>query len=213
MGWTMKSLMRYAGLALAGLLACEAGADTTLCIHKKTGRVRAVQTGACKGREEAVKLADPAAQPTGAIQVYDANNQFLGLLTGNAYPYATQVYLPSERISFRIRPVGDGTVGDLEDVADWSDRQRYYTSSDCSGPAYIGNYYAGKIINTGQGFIRYDAPMQQIDVRGVVPISKGQPGSCAPAPSVNKAYVVEDSPTPVTLPFSVPVALPLQFRN
>jgi hypothetical protein len=207
----MKSLMRYAGLALAGLLACEAGADTTLCIHKKTGRVRAVQTGACKGREEAVKLADPAAQPTGAIQVYDANNQFLGLLTGSANPYGTSFYIPSLRASFSIQPVGDGTTGDSDNQA-WDDRRLYYASSDCSGPAYISTSFAGKIVKSERGFVVYENAIQKIQINGFKWFSNYQ-CSTDSANNSNYVYIIEDSPTPVTLPFQTPVALPLQFRN
>jgi hypothetical protein len=207
----MKSLIRCGVLALAGLLACEAGADTTLCIHKKTGRVRAVPTGACKGREEAVKVADPAAQSVGAIQVYDANNQFLGLLTGDANPYGASIYIPSLRASFAIQPIGDGTTGD-SDNQEWDDRRLYYASSDCSGPAYIRTSFAGKIVKSEHGFVVYENAIQKIQTNGF----KWFPNYQCSTNSTNNSnyvYMIVDSPTPITLPFQTPVALPLQFRN
>jgi hypothetical protein len=199
---------------LAGLLVWETGtADTTLCIHKKTGRVRAVPTGACKGREEAVKVADPAAQSVGAIQVYDANNQYLGLLTGSANPYGiTNIYVPSLHASFAVQPVGDGTTGDFSGSQDWIDRSHRFATDDCSGPAYIIGF-TGKIIKSDQGFILYENAIQQIQVKAIRGMSKGQQGPCQQVPTIYTTYAIEDTPSPVTLPFSVPVALPLQFRN
>jgi hypothetical protein len=206
----MKSLMRYAGLALAGLLACEAGADTTLCIHKKTGRVRAVQTGACKGREEAVKLADPAAQPTGAIQVYDANNQFLGLLTGSANPYGTSFYIPSLQMSTSISMNKD-LGSDAGDIWERSG-EAYFTSRDCSGTAYKKTGYAGQIFKRGGNYyINKNKPVY-LDIHSETRPDVSCFGTGSNGVSVS-GFFQEDTPSQVTLPFQTPVALPLQFRN
>jgi hypothetical protein len=203
----MKSLIRCGVLALAGLLACEAGADTTLCIHKKTGRVRAVPTGACKGREEAVKVADPAAQSVGAIQVYDANNQFLGLLTGSANSYGTTLYIPSLQMSTTISPRKDigADVGDIWEPSD----EAYFTSQDCSGTAYK-NGYNGQIFKRNENYyINKNKPVY-LDIYSWT----RSDGSCySPGQKSLSGFYQEDTPTPITLPFQTPVALPLQFRN
>jgi hypothetical protein len=134
--------------------------------------------------------------PPGAIDVYDADGQYLGIFNG--YERGADIYIPSEDINVLIS-FGNG------DASPGLFRPLMYESSNCSGDAYItpeAAYYVYKVVD------KYYAGDRVAPVKRQFNSSIKPDGSCMYnkfAPFAVPAYEI-------ALPFTIPVALPLSFQ-
>lgn len=78
-------------------LPCHAADDSLyICKNKKTGNPRFVNSPEkCKTKTEYLVTLTPTTQGQRGINVYDANDQYLGILSGDPPSYPTKIYLPS----------------------------------------------------------------------------------------------------------------------
>jgi len=138
--------------------------------------------------------------PAGAIDVYDADGQYLGKYLGDVYTYYyyTLIYLPSLQRSITINNNGE--------LDSYTHATLFYESSDCTGQpyAYIRNQL--RVIEINSSF--YVAS-------GTPPLSiqhnsnrVNNAASCALHTDTATLLAVEE----VTLPFTIPVALPLRLE-
>jgi hypothetical protein len=145
-----------------------------------------------------------------ALHVYDANGQDLGIAANSS------IFIPSlsRFISFLFN--SNAVAGSYPDQG-----YIYFSSTDCTGPAYIVPSDANPPTTTsnvltfdGQHFYIYPnlAPSTQITVGSAYywDHNYNQP-RCSPNPIDNqphKAYTLQQ----VKLPFTTPVAWPLQYK-
>jgi len=130
--------------------------------------------------------------PTGAIDVYDANNQYLGILVS---PYET--YYPPLKKSIRF-DLGRGSI---------TSQRLSFESDDCSGQPYVSSFTSYAIIeNSGKYYTGEMSTPIFMDF-----YTQLLQGECLTFPSrpypFNAVKAIE-----VTLPFTLPVALPLRFE-
>lgn len=145
-----------------------------------------------------------------ALHVYDANGQDLGIAANNS------IFIPSlsRFISFLFN--SNAVAGSYPDQG-----YIYFSSTDCTGPAYIVPSDANPPTTTsnvltvdGQHFYIYPdlAPSTQITVGSAYywDHNYNQP-RCSPNPidnQLHKAYTLQQA----NLPFTTPVAWPLQYK-
>ena len=180
------------------------------CYQKKNGQLRIVSDRSkCKKSEIPISwnLKGPQGPKgdtgpmgpqgiPGGVQVFDANGQYLGISLGGYYP---SVFVPALSRSVRINTeTGEITPASLS-----------FATDDCTGTPYLSgaaSYEAYQFslgshkIYTGEGMIpetRY--VYSYFNINGSCVTQKNGPWPLVKA--------IE-----MTLPFSIPVALPLEFR-
>jgi hypothetical protein len=123
------------------------------------------------------------------IKVYDVNDHFLGLL-GDATGGGMTIFIPSINQLFWFMP-SSGTT-DTGDV--------YFNSSDCTGPAYVSEYWRVQYFDnkfyaaTGAAGITFEGS------------TLNGSGICVASGSGPKYPAME-----VTQPFTLPLSLPLKY--
>ena len=176
--------------------------DMTLCASKKSGAVRAIKTGNCKKSEELIN--------TGGIKVYDATGQFLGDSIGAINKYHSSVYIPSLRAVAEIyqHDRQNPNIGDIKPSL--GEYPTYYTSSDCSGQEYLSTDYSDRIMKKdGEYYVQRSGDLVFGKILGI----RYSEGTCNSGEFDLSDYNLAYNPTPIKLPFSTPLALPLEFRD
>lgn len=209
----MKRMIPVLMLVLGVASTPTAGAADAIkgCYKKSNGQFRVlVGSKSCLPSEKAVSLSTDTT--AGGVSghssplVYDANDQFLGVGQGD------EIYIPSLRlwapVNLRDNP------GDI-----WSGLL-YYTSADCTGQAYVEYEYLHWIFGFGDTQARkyYTAAPE---LEGTLRIGSYTDcwansttdctGDCVVQVGderLNVSKAVE-----VTLPFTVPIALPTKIVN
>jgi hypothetical protein len=137
--------------------------------------------------------------PGGGVQVFDANGQYLGMLLG-----INDIWIPA--LSRRL--VLAFTTGEVGEIIPG------FESEDCTGSPFfddIGQYMVGSY--SGKIYGGEKAVAQSRYIRSRFYPTSGCSSFCpapitpCPWPSVPVVSAIE-----VTLPFSTPLALPLEFR-
>lgn len=172
------------------------------CVNKVTGILRIVNDPSkCRKLESPIswnQSGPPASPGTGSIQVYDANEQYLGILM---YPH--MIFIPSLKkfISLGTNP-HHGTPGDI--ITDYF----YYETKDCSGDAYMPSEdWIQKGVD-GKYFVS-DQTRTEVthwscwssDEKICIEFSSPQTSSMVKAVEIPKEEI----------PFTLPVALPLRY--
>jgi hypothetical protein len=159
--------------------------------------------------------------PAGAIDVYDANNQYLGILLDMHESFA-KIYIPSMGKFIRIS-ISSTDAGTISNQGTSTDTGLYYESTDCSGQPYqvchggaetspcvyyiIPTYdiASSALPKTARYFITDDSTI--IDERSFS--SNYRLGECSQSSmeTFSNLAAIE-----VTLPFNTPVAVPLRFE-
>jgi hypothetical protein len=149
---------------------------------------------------------------TGAVKLFDANDQFLGYFLGiysdkGGRPYY-QIFIPSTKLTTLIS--GDDIVS--------TGGHLYYDSTDCSGKAYL-------LDNSFFGFVKRTAS----DPRKYIILTENEPehvpasfwdidGSCQPfsppsdrfdSSSWHEFILIPEA----NIPFHLPLAVPLRFDS
>jgi len=231
----MKKLLVVSGLVLAVFIAAisETSAQTIYsCYNKKSGAMRHVTgPGQCKKTETEISWnttgtgpkgdkgdkGDPGLPGIGAILVYDANRQFLGLMvdsswaTGSGGPY---VFVPSLS-KFLIF----GEVGQV-----YGERL-FYESEDCSGIPYTDREVAilySEIFRNDTKYYALDAQLPSYRYINSVKREERIGGQLVHVcrricevtiPCDGPKYYQVVPVKEVTLPFTAPVALPLEYES
>lgn len=195
--------MKKVALALAlvlGVASAASAADVINGCYKKINgqfRILAPQK-TCLKSETAVSFLSATAAGGLNPLVYDANDQFLGV------GHAGEIYIPSLRAWATINLTD--LSGDI-----WSG-QLYYQSADCSGQPFAEYEYLHRVFSIGQSGSRmyYTAATE---FEGFIPFGSyaDGAGNCSILDNLNQPGM--SKAVPVTLPFSVPVALPTKIVN
>jgi hypothetical protein len=175
------------------------------CYHKKSGRLRIVNDfGECRKNELPISwniVGQQGPPGIGSIQVYDADDQYLGILVSYGRPQA--IYTPDlQTVTLIELDTGHIVFGDLT-----------FESNDCTGIGYGDNDFMFRHPD-GFGGNRYYKPiLKTVTIirnsyrRGSFEgICLGRPGdeySC-----YNLVEISEED-----IPFNLPVALPLRYES
>jgi hypothetical protein len=139
------------------------------------------------------------AGPSSAIPEYDANGQLLG----NFIDDAGQFYIPSLNRVANISMTGFPGIN----------TSLVYQSTDCSGQSYIQSTIAAKLrlfrVGPDSYAIIQDSAQPQTMTVGSIGNSNDNGVTCTARTISATGYI----PTPVTLPFSTPVATPMRFTH
>jgi hypothetical protein len=125
--------------------------------------------------------------PGGIIKAYDANNQFLGLLVD---AQGVRIFLPTLNM---IVPISsDGSIGNSV---------LYFKNSSCTGQPYLP-LWVDVILHGSKFYTANGAPGEAFP-----PYRLDQEGNCTTSPQYTFFPAKE-----VTIPFTVPVPVPLKFQ-
>ncbi len=154
--------------------------------------------------------------PAGAIDVYDANNQYLGILY-ELYGDKAKIYIPSMKKFIVLRFLD----GNIMNSGTHANNYLLYESTDCSGQPHIGCIYGNSEFSacilhvipdhsdspqpntTARYFITADSPLVERQF-----FSELYYGECRQDGYTRKSIVAIE----VTLPFNTPVDFPLRFE-
>jgi hypothetical protein len=138
--------------------------------------------------------------PAGAIDVYDANGQYLGQLLEAGYPFAGQIniYLPSLQSTIVLADDDMYTASKKVGL--------FFESNDCTGQAYVNKEYHMMVFkNNPNDSIAYKALGTPV-INVLAYNSVLDDGQCVPQNNnASNQIAVEE----VTIPFALPVAWPL----
>lgn len=177
------------------------------CYQKNGGQVRVLIQGYCSASELPITLATGEAAGNLNPDVYDANGQYLGTSLGDA------IYLPALQKYAMLLP--SGKVADVEVVSGL-----YYTDAGCAGQPYIVTDWGGGPGGVVSAFMtsyifkssgKYFA-LGDFAAPGQAVKSIAVDGTCNTVPEEplpEGVYLAVE----VTLPFTTPVALPLQWAG
>jgi len=158
-----------------------------------------------------------ATGPQGSIgpKVYDANDQFIGYIVDSTLgPFTNQnsqiiAYVPSVQALFAISLYDGSYAG--QGLPNSSNT--YFTSSDCSGTPYYsgsnGNWFPYPTVVQANG--KFQVVSNQSSTILTLNSSLVPDNSCLPSAQTTRAttgFEVNE----VTLPFTMPVTLPLRFE-
>jgi hypothetical protein len=204
------------GATTAFVMAAIPGSDGTIsaCYNTKSGALKVIDAEAgktCNSKQTPLNWS----AVSGAVAVHDANGQFLGNLVdyGNG---DTTVYNPT--LNRTIQMTGSDTGPSKLTVSPGFDAVLYYTSTDCTGQAYIANtadaktqvvrWYLGG--SESYGTASDNATASNVTVQSELDYlgSFDDNFSCSSGDDFTGSYYPA---TTVTLPFTVPAQGPLQF--
>jgi hypothetical protein len=193
-------------------LPCQAADDSLyVCKNNKTGTPRLVSSpNLCKAKtEHLVTLTSGTQETSCGIKVYDANNQYLGYL-GTLYESELsnsgliEIYIPSLK-KFAFIGTWGTWADDVGKKGIFAERSFYYESNNCTGTPYAENIYG---IYKGPNDKYYTAKNGYPTL--ITKNSAGGVNGCSHDSSNFDSLLVEA--IEVTLPFTVPVALPFRFE-
>jgi hypothetical protein len=206
----MKKFAIVVGTIIAFLLISGFNCDAEQiygCQQKNGGQLRIVNNpGACRPSETSISwsITEPAkAQVNGqAPSVYDASGQFLGIMPGTMDGYLSAL-IPTLSKFIYISP----KTGDVDPY--YPSVYLYFDWINCSGNAYLDFNMGYEVIKLESKYIvAEDVAAQPVNI---LSISAPDWGSGRPCYGVNSSYIVLPYKE-VTLPFNMPVTLPLQIR-
>jgi hypothetical protein len=209
----MKKFAIVVGTILAFLpvLGLNSYAETVYgCMQKNDGQLRIVNdSGACRPSETPVswnKTGPGNAQVSGQVpsgpSVYDASGQYLGIMPGTVDGFLSVLIPALSRFIFISPETGD--VNPFYPAV-----YLYFDKTDCSGNAYLDSSMGYEVFKLGSKYIvAEDVAPRPV---GILSISGPDWGSGRPCTNVNYSYLVLPYKE-VTLPFNMPVILPLQVR-
>jgi hypothetical protein len=159
------------------------------------------------------------------FRLYDANGQFIGIVDVQG---ADKAFVPSLgcTVDLAIKPDTNGVLyADL--LYDWYAVAINYESTDCSGAGYIvnaGGIHKGFIANrclkvkeTGALFLVQHQNPKKFNAQSYREINGTGYGSCVTGNQLygddSIGYPVPILPLQGTLPFTTPLALPLEYRH
>lgn len=171
------------------------------CKHKETP-IYWDMAGSKESGGEQVPPVEPAPANGGSVKVYDANDQFLGILLNNGA--SVEVFIPDLNLDTLIdTATGEIAIG-----------YTTYESTDCKGEPMISIY------SSGNRLWRYSINGEEIYMTGTgIPVQKeghsvwyGSNNICQDT-SWEKMFFPDSISIPKKdIPFTLPVALPLKFR-
>ena len=132
--------------------------------------------------------------PAGAIKVYDANNQYLGIFLGWYLGDAVEIYSSSDNI----------VIGISQATGEIRDELLYFLNDNCLGIPYIDPVNSNKIVrNSGAYYVGEKIAPSDIQVT-----SRLQEDLCSSF-ALNRTVVPASEVVPS---FTLPVALPLRLQ-
>jgi len=133
----------------------------------------------------------PGPPGAGAVNVFDASDQYLGYSMPPDW-----LYVPSLKVFVRLNSY-DGTF--------MAQQSLYFETDDCSGKAYVSPQDMGRLVVSSGKFYAglRSAPIQ------ITYGSRRQYGTCDDFPN---APDIAFEAVEITLPFNVPVAIPLRYE-
>jgi hypothetical protein len=204
----MKKFAIVGGTILAYLLVfgfnCYA-ANIYGCQQKNDGQLRIVNNpGACRTSETPISwdVTGPQKPQVNGPSVYDATGQFLGIMPGTMDGYLSALIPTLSKFIF-ISP----KTGDVDPY--YPTVYLYFDGINCSGNAYLDFNMGYEVIKLESKYIlAEDVAATPVNI---LSISGPDWGSGRPCYGVNSSYLVLPYKE-VTLPFNMPVTLPLQIR-
>jgi len=139
--------------------------------------------------------------PPGAIDVYDANGQYLGILVNTDNGVNTTFYIPSVYSTLTLNNL-EGSVGAIGFTVNL-----LFENDDCTGQPYVPIQMQLMIFVNGSKFYKASATPPVVNFGYNSYRSTG--GDCSVYTDTTTSIAAEE----VTLPFTLPVALPLGFEN
>jgi hypothetical protein len=133
---------------------------------------------------------------TAELSVHDAEGTLLGLLAGNSSSNTIDVYVPSVDRTLNINI----STGDL------TGRDIYFESYDCSGTAYVLPEASYRVIKNGAEYFTGEKDNPAVVVTNSA--LRSYNSSCELLNSVRYTVPARE----ITLPFAMPVSLPLSFH-
>ncbi len=208
----MKKVSVAVGTILAFLLVLgfSCYADQIYgCQQKNDGQLRIVnKPDTCRPSETPISwnITDPTKpQPNVQIpSVYDASGQFLGIMPATMDGYLS-VFIPNLSKFIFISP----ETGDVNPL--YPAVYLYFDGTNCSGNAYLDSTMAYEVFKLDSIYVAAD----NVAAKPVKILSISEPdwgsGTRPCNTNVNASYLVLPYKE-VTLPFDMPVILPLQIR-
>jgi hypothetical protein len=144
---------------------------------------------------------DPGPPEEGCLNVYDANDQYLGILLDSKEGYTTTIYIPSLDAITQLRPTGrivrDNAVS------------FYFESDDCTGTPYVDMPMLHFIQKSCIGIYLPDLNNARTFIPGSSLSCYPSPEPCEPFTGTDQVHLapVVDFEFPFTLPVSPPLRL------
>jgi hypothetical protein len=206
----MKRLAVSLVVLLCSFSVAHAGEIIKGCYHKNNGQLRIlIGNATCRPDELPISIATGGIAPRLDPELYDAKGQYLGIPMGSSF------YIPSLN-KFAILDAGDG-----DHDADIYPGELFYASEDCTGTPYmIPEWYPALGGNSGAlshqfvEFVRgkYYLPGEPLtESVALYSVWRGQYPEYGCGPFTDTAFAGFPA-VEVTLPFTTPVALPLDLR-
>ena len=178
------------------------------CQQKDNGQLRIVNNpGACRPSETPISwntTGPEKAQVNGQVpSVYDASGQFLGIMPGTMDGFLS-VFIPTLSKFIFISP----ETGDVNPF--YPAVYLYFDKPECSGNAYLDFSMGYEVFKLESKYI----VAEEVAAKPVNILSISRPdwgSGKRPCTGVNSSYLVLPYKE-VTLPFNMPVILPLQIR-
>jgi len=163
------------------------------------------------GQGNHITFPNQSAQGTALPKVYDASGNFLGISqgffiynsVGTFMVYDITIYLPSIQ-KMLIMSLQSGDIDGLT-----TNEHFYYTSTDCSGTAYMTLGKASALSRDGASIVTGNNSILPAQITAKSHRPNG--GSCI-MNDWSSPTVVETLDITAQMPFTLPVAVPLQFK-
>jgi hypothetical protein len=217
------SLLSTLLFMFAACVTCYAQGDAVYgCAKKKGGYLRIVtDVNQCKNSETLVTMNQGGAG-SGDIKVYDAKGQYLGTLVQieTEEQNTVAIYVPSVQRIIRLDASAcDGDCNGSEGLIYNGDEgfEVYYESNNCTGQAYVYysfrkvTYVLPKYIDDVNIEYYTGKPMSSKTITALSSKPEGGGGCYVYSESLTQENVIEANK--VTLPFTLPVALPLRYES
>jgi hypothetical protein len=213
-GSSMKKFAIIVGtiLAFLSILGLNCYAEMVYgCKQKNDGQLRIVNdSAACRPSETPISWnitgsenAHTNGQVPSGPSVFDASGQYLGIMPGTMDGYLS-VLIPTLSKFIFISP----ETGDLNPY--YPAVYLYFDKTDCSGNAYLDFSMGYEVFKLGSKYIvAEDVAAKPVDILSISGPDWGS--GKRPCTNVNYSYLVLPYKE-ITLPFNMPVILPLQIR-
>jgi len=207
----MKRLAMSLVVLLCSFSTAHAGEIIKGCYQKNNGQLRIlIGIATCRADERPITIATGGIVPSLDPMLYDAGGQFLGIPMGAAF------YIPS------LNKFAVLEAGNVDQGADLAPGELFYATADCTGTPYlIPEWYLALGGNSGALAHQF---VQRVRGKHYVPgaplaesvalfsVWRGPYPEYGCAPFTDTAFAGFPA-VEVTLPFTTPVALPLDLRT
>jgi len=194
----------FAFLLVSGFHCWAQGNEIQACYQKNNGQLRIVSNPSdCRSTETSISWDKMGPQAKARPRVYDAKGQFLGVLPSDLLG-AVSIYIPT--LSKFIWLSSDS--GDVDPF--FPAVYLYFDGINCTGTGYVNPSLRYQILKVGSHFVKTD----DVDADCKEIKSLSEPGWQGERPC--RSYSANCIPVlpykEVTLPFTMPVALPFYFE-